>query len=348
MLERLRERVAQEGADALLVTHPANVRYLSGFTSPEDGRVLVTNEDAVLVTDGRYTVQANEESRLETVIVEKGWPDKVMELTGPRRLAFESHAVSYNLFQKLSEGLEAPPVPTEGFVATLRLHKTPEELAHLREAAQITDEAFEHILGFLRAGLHEFEVALELERFMRAAGAEDKSFEIIVASGSRSAMPHGVASRKTIQKGELVTLDFGAKVAGYHADMTRTVGISQVSDELRELYGVVLAAQEAALAALAPGKSGKEMDGVARDLLAERGLAEHFPHSLGHGVGLEVHEGPRLSKHFEHTLEPGMVVTIEPGVYLPDKGGVRIEDLCVITEEGFERLSNAPKEWTEV
>lgn len=348
MLEHLRERVAQEGADALLVTHPANVRYLSGFTSPGDGRVLVTTERAVLVTDGRYTVQAGEESRIETEIIEKDWPGKVLELTGSRTLAFESHAVSYNLYQKLSGGLETPPLPTEGLVDSFRLTKTPEEVASLREAARITDRAFEHILEFLKAGQAEFEVALELERVMRLEGAEDKSFEIIVASGLRSAMPHGIASRKTVQKGDLVTLDFGAKVAGYHADMTRTVGVGEVREELRELYDTVLAAQEAALGALVPGKSGKEVDKVARDLLAERGLADHFPHSLGHGVGLEVHEGPRLSKHFDHTLEPGMVVTVEPGVYLPEKGGVRIEDLFVITEDGYERLSNAPKDWTEV
>ena len=348
MLEQLREKLSDAGAEALLVTRPANVRYLSGFRSPQDGRVLVTLEDAWLITDGRYTAQAGEESRLGVEIVPKDWPAFVAERVGSRRLAFESDSVNYDLFETLNEKLPDTPIPTKGLVSELRLRKTPQEIGTLREAARLTDAGFTHILDFIRAGAREVEVALELERFLRLSGAEGTSFETIVASGARSAMPHGVASNKTIETGDLVTLDFGAKLDGYHADMTRTVAVGSVNGKLREMYDAVLRAQEGALHALAPGKTGGEMDAVARASLTEAGLGENFTHSLGHGVGLEIHEGPRLARDQEERLEPSMTVTIEPGVYLPGEAGVRIEDLTVITEGGYERLSESPKEFLQL
>lgn len=343
-LSRIREGLGDHGAEALLVTYPANVRYLSGFRAPEDGRVLVTHEDAVLITDGRYTAQAAAESRLPVEIFENSWLQHLKDRLGERRLAFEAEGVTYALFSELQEKLGAAPQPTEGLIAELRLIKTPAEIELLRGAARVTDEAFAHILGFIRAGRSELEVALELEHFMRAAGSEGAGFEIIVASGPRSAMPHGTASSKPIASGELVTLDFGAKLEGYHADMTRTVAIGEPSDAHARLYEAVLRAQEAALAALAPGKTGREVDAAARDSLEKVGLGEFFNHSLGHGVGLEIHEGPRLSKVSEQRLKPGMCVTIEPGAYRPGDAGVRIEDLAVLTETGFELLSHSPKE----
>ncbi len=343
-LSRIRNTLADTGAEALLVTHPANVRYLSGFRAPEDGRVLVTYKDAVLITDGRYTAQAEEESRLPVEIFGDSWTEHLAVKLEGRSAAFEAEHVTYALFETLQEKLKGTLRPTEGLVAELRLVKTPDEIDLLRQAAKLTDDAFAHILGFIRAGRSEVEVALELERFMRAAGAEGAAFEIIVASGYRSAMPHGTASSKTIETGELVTLDFGAKVEGYHADMTRTVAVGELTDAHTQLYAAVLRAQEAAVQALAPGKTGKEMDAVARDSLTEDGLGEYFSHSLGHGVGLEIHEGPRLSKLSEGILKPGMSVTIEPGAYIPGDAGVRIEDLAVLTETGFELLSHSPKE----
>jgi len=343
-LNRVREALSESGAEALLVTHPANVRYLSGFRAPEDARVLVTHEEAVLVTDGRYVAQAGEESRLPVEIFETSWTQHLAAKLGGRSLAFEADGVTYALFEELEEKLGAAPHPTRGLVADLRLVKTPAEVDLLRQAARVTDEAFAHILGFLRAGRTEVEVALELGRFMRAAGTEGAGFEIIVASGVRSAMPHGTASSKAIEPGELVTLDFGAKVEGYHADMTRTVAVGALSDAHARLYAAVLRAQEAALVALAPGKTGREVDAAARESLTEAGLGERFSHSLGHGVGLEIHEGPRLSRVSEQVLEPGMSVTIEPGAYIPGDAGVRIEDLAVMTEGSFERLSKSPKD----
>lgn len=343
-LDRVRKAFSEADTEALLVTHPANVRYLSGFRAPEDGRVLVTDAEAVLVTDGRYVAQADEESRLPVEIFEGSWVEHLAAKLGDRSLAFEAEGLTYALFEELKEKLNGTPKPTRGLVAELRLVKTPAERELLRQAAKVTDEAFTHILDFIRAGLTEVEVALELERFMRAAGTEGAGFEIIVASGTRSAMPHGTASSKEIKEGELVTLDFGAKVEGYHADMSRTVAVGALSDAHARLYAAVLRAQEAALAALAPGKTGREVDAVARDSLGAAGLGDHFSHSLGHGVGLEIHEGPRLSKTSEQVLEPGMSVTIEPGAYIPGDAGVRIEDLALITEEGYERLSGSRKD----
>ena len=343
-LEHLRAELGRIGADALLVTDPANVRYLSGFRAPEDGRVLVTQEGAVLITDGRYTAQAADESRLTVELFSDSWTAHLEEKLSGRSLAFEAEGVTYALFEALQEKLTGTLYPTRGLVAALRLVKTPDETELLRQAAGLTDSAFTHILDFIRAGRTEVEVALELERFMRVAGAEGPSFETIVASGFRSAMPHGVASGKIIAEGELVTLDFGARVEGYHADMTRTLAVRRLSDAHAELYAAVLRAQEAALAALAPGKTGKEVDAAARDSLTRDGLGEYFSHSLGHGVGLEIHEGPRLSRVSEGRLEPGMSVTVEPGAYIPGDAGVRIEDLVVMTDTGFELLSHSPKE----
>lgn len=344
-LQRLRERLAHTGAEALLVTAPANVRYLSGFSSPEDGRVLVTEARVVLLSDARYTVQAREEASCEVMILPKLWAAELPALLEGRRLAIEADHLSLAAFRGLAETLGAEPVASEGLVAALRLVKDDEEIARLRQAADLTDEAYGYILNLIAAGRREVEIALELERFMRLQGAEGKSFEIIVASGPRGAMPHGVASDKVIYEGELVTLDFGAKVSGYHADMTRTVAVGEVSERLRELFDATLEAQETALAALAPGKEGRELDALARRVLSDRGHEAHIAHGLGHGVGLAVHEGPSLSKDSSTVLEAGMTVTIEPGLYVPGVGGVRIEDLALVTPEGAERLSNSPKDW---
>ena len=346
MLNKLREKIAEADADALLVTHPANVRYLSGFTSPADGRVLVTEKNATLLTDGRYTAQVDEESRLETDISPAStmWLERVTELAQPYRLAVEADHLTLAQFQELEEKLENAPVPTAGLVTDFRLIKTPEELKAIRAAAKIADDAFSHILNVLKAGMTEVEVALELERFMRRAGADGIAFPITVASGYRSSMPHGTASQKEIGTGELVTLDFGALVNGYHSDMTRTVAVGEVSERDKELYDAVREAQQAALEALAPGKDGKEVDAVARDLLTERGYGDYFTHSLGHGVGLEVHEAPSLTFRKSATLKPDMTATVEPGAYIPGDAGVRVEDLAFITEDGFEQVSQSSKE----
>lgn len=350
-LTALREQFAEAGIDALLVTTPANVRYLSNFATPQDGMVLVTNEDAVLLTDGRYTAQASQESWLTVDILSgqarRDWQAYVSQLAGGT-LGIEAAAMTVAEYQAFEDKTETKPTPTRNLVENLRLRKSPEEIALLRDAAKLTDEAFTHILNVIRPGAKEVEVALELERYMRAHGADDKSFDIIVASGVRSAMPHGVASQKFVEKGELVTLDFGAQIGGYHADMTRTVAVGKPSDAHVKMYEMVLEAQVKALNAVAPHKDGKDIDGVARAVFQQADMGQYFSHSLGHGVGLEIHELPSLSHLRSFTLEPGMTATIEPGVYIPGDAGVRIEDLVVVTEDGFELLSHSDKTLLEL
>ncbi len=343
-LENIRQSLRAAEATALLVTTPANVRYVSGFGSPDDAVVLITEDAAVLLTDGRYTAQAAEQSRLPFEIV-TGLHEAAAERAAGTKLAVEADSLTVAQYRKLAAKLGYEPVALEAVFAKARMVKSEDELAKLREAARIADLAFEAAVAMMRPGVREVEVALELERSMRLAGAEGSAFEIIVASGVRGAMPHGAASQKELAVGELVTLDFGAVVDGYHSDMTRTVAIGEVGAEERRLFDAVLEAQTAALAAVGPGKTGKELDAVARDILAGHGLAEQFSHSLGHGTGLVIHEGPRLSNRSDDVLVPGMVVTVEPGVYFPGFTGLRIEDLAVVTETGRKVLSKSPKEF---
>jgi Xaa-Pro aminopeptidase len=348
-LASLRAAVAQAGADAFLATRPASVRYLSNFSSPEDGRVLVASEAAWLVTDGRYAVQAEQESWLG-VHLTREWIDWVAEtLPADARLAVEADHLTMAQHETLRTALGRDPAATVGLVARSRAVKDTEELTLVRRAARITDDAFALVVERdLRAGVREIDVAMALERAMRDAGADAAGFEIIVASGPRSAMPHGVASTRVIEAGDLVTMDFGARVAGYHADMTRAVAVGPVSQRLRELFDAVLAAEETAVAAIRPGLSGVEADSLARARLEAAGLEGYFAHSLGHGVGLEIHEAPRLAARSEDVLAPGMVVTVEPGVYLPGVGGVRIEDLVLVTDDGHEVLSRSPRGFRQV
>lgn len=348
-LSTLRERLKEVGADAVLLSLPADVRWVSGFRTPEDARVLVTPTVAWLITDARYTTQAAEESAIETRIVERDWQPLVVEAVKGLRLAVQADHLTWKAARDLQEKLGQPPVAAEELLRPLRILKSADEIDRLREAAKLTDAAFQHIVsGPLRAGVRELDVALELERFVRQNGGEGMSFDTIVASGPRSAMPHGTASERVIQRGDLVTLDFGAKLDGYHADMTRAVAIGPVAQPLRGWYDAVLEAQLAGLDAIRPGVSGVDADQAARSVLERHGLAERFLHSLGHGTGLHIHEAPSLSQRSKDVLAPNMVVTIEPGVYDPEVGGLRIEDMVLVTEDGHERLSLSPKDYLEV
>ena len=349
-LRALRARLRELGADAVLVSAPADVRWASGFTTPDDGRVVVTADAATLVTDDRYTAQAAEESAIEVLIAGGHRQlDEILERVGSLRLAVQADHLTWKAAREIEERRGGPPLATEGLTRALRLVKSPDEIDRLREAARLTDAAFAHVLeGTLRAGVREVDVALEIERFVRQNGGEGMAFDVIVAGGHRSAMPHGVASDRVLERGDLVTLDFGARVDGYHADMTRAVAIGPVAEPLRGWFDAVLRAQEDAVAAIRPGLSGVEADKVARDRLEEAGLAELFVHSLGHGVGLQIHEGPSLSSRSTDVLAPGMLVTVEPGVYRPGVGGLRIEDLVLVTEDGHEVLSRSPKAYVEV
>jgi Xaa-Pro aminopeptidase len=332
--------------DALYITRPENVRYLTGFPHPEDAQVLITPEGAFLLTDPRYP-EAERESRIPAKVLKREEREALFQdLRG--RVGFEAEHLPYAALERLRELSPAEWVPTKGVIERLRLKKSPEEVARIRQAQALAERALERALALLRPGVEEREVALEIEFFLRKEGAEGVAFPPIVASGARGALPHAGASEKRLEPGELITLDLGAKVAGYHSDMTRTVALGKPSPEMRRVYEAVQEALEVALQGLKPGRTGKEVDALAREALGRRGLDRYFVHSLGHGVGLAVHEGPGLSPYTEEVLEPGMVVTVEPGVYLPGVGGVRIEELVLITEDGIELLSRFPRGYLEV
>jgi Xaa-Pro aminopeptidase len=346
-LTKIRKALQELNLDALLIASPINRRYVSGFTGTA-GIVLVSLEEAIFITDFRYTEQAQEQAKGFTVVEHKKLiEDEVKEqLTRlkVKRLGFEKNHITYATYDRYNELFDAELVPTSEIVEKIRLIKTPDELTILKKAAEIADAAFEHIQGYIKPGVKEIEVSNELEFFMRRQGATASSFDTIVASGFRSAMPHGVASTKEIQAGELVTLDYGALYNGYVSDITRTVAVGEISTELRKIYDTVLEAQLRGVNGIKPGMSGIEADALTRDYISEQGYGEYFGHSTGHGIGLEVHEGPGLSFRSEMKLEPGMVVTVEPGIYIPNVGGCRIEDDIVITETGNERLTTSTKE----
>ncbi|GAA0521177.1 Xaa-Pro peptidase family protein [Deinococcus depolymerans] len=333
------------GVDALWISEAANVRYVSGFTGGKDGKVLITPQGETLYTDARYAVQAQEESRLPFFIAR---PPATLEHAAPAlrdlRVGFEAESLSVaDLEQLRACWAGATLVSTAGLLADLRTVKTPDEVRAVREAQALADRVFTQVRPMIRAGVRELDVAVEIETLLRRAGAES-AFDIIVASGPRGAMPHGVASGRVIGDGELVTVDMGARLNGYNSDMTRTVAVGTPSDEMRRVYRAVLEAEQAAVAAVRPGVSGAELDALARGILTGHGLGEAFAHSLGHGVGLMVHEGPSLRGASEDILRPGMIVTVEPGAYLPGVGGVRIEDLVLVTDDGHEVLSSSERE----
>ena len=249
--------------------------------------------------------------------------------------------MNYNTYSQLSKSFDV--VPLTGEVEKIRLIKTDEELDLIIKACEIADQSYEYILTYVKAGMTELEVKNELEAHMTSLGASGPSFDTIVASGHRGALPHGVASDKVIEDGDMVTLDFGAWYKGYASDITRTFAVGSVSPEMEEIYNIVLESQLKSLDEIKAGMTGKEADSIARDVISAKGHGEHFGHSLGHGLGLEVHELPGLSQKSTMTLEPGMVITIEPGIYVDGLGGVRIEDDAVVTEKGLKKLTHSSK-----
>lgn len=347
-LNKVRDALKKDNLDAILITNLYNRRYLSDFTGTS-GYLLVTLDKAILITDFRYIEQAtNQTSDFE--VVEHIGPILIevknqLHTYQVKRLAFEENDVTFKEYTDFTHQFtNVKLIPTHNIIENIRIIKTPEELAVMQVAADIADYAFTEILNYIKPGVKEIDVANELERLMRAEGATSSSFDIIVASGYRGALPHGVASEKVIKSGELVTMDFGALYQGYCSDITRTIAVGEISDELTEIYDTVLQAQLLGVSGIKAGMSGKEADALTRDYITEKGYGEYFGHSTGHGLGLEVHENPRLASSEETILEENMVVTVEPGIYVPDVGGCRIEDDIVVTKEGNKRLTHSDKE----
>lgn len=346
-IARLRVLLEQSEGEALLVTHPINRRYLSGFTG-SSGMVLISADRAALLTDFRYREQAPMQAKgFEVIEHAQNVHTTMAELLrewGIQKLLFEERNVTFATYSTMATAY-SPVVllPSGGLIEQLRMVKDADEIAVMQEAAVLADRAFEHILAYIRPGVSETSIALELEVFMRSEGATSSSFDTIVASGERSALPHGTASERLIGRNEYVKLDFGAYYKGYCSDITRTVFVGEPSAKHLEIYEIVKEAQQFALDHLRPGMTGKEGDALTRDIIARYGYGEYFGHGTGHGLGMEVHEEPRLSLSGDTVLTPGMTVTVEPGIYLPGFGGVRIEDDVVMTETGIHILTSAPK-----
>ncbi len=346
-LAKLRDEMASRDLDAFLVTDPVNVRYLSGFTGSY-AVLVATCDSACLLTDSRYVEQASHETYGCTVEqIDLGYVPGVADLFQRLHsgvIGFEESSMTYAEWRELDEGIgEVELIPVENLIAKLRMIKDADEISAIRRAAQLADETFAHVSDIIRPGMTEREVALEIDIFMRKHGAEEAAFETLVAEGDRSALPHAKPTDRRIREQEFVVLDFGARVDGYHSDITRTLLFGSPDEKRRRVYDIVLEAQRRAIAAIRPGVQGFRVDAIARDYIAEQGYAEYFGHGLGHGLGLEIHDGRILTKASEIVLRPGMVVTVEPGIYIPGWGGVRIEDDVLITDSGCEVLAHSPR-----
>ena len=355
---QLRRRITRSGLQGLLITHLPDVRYLSGFTG-SSAALAVTRRAARLFTDGRYTAQAAEEVSAAKVEIVSSSPamHAVQWLAAQPTIESAGFDPAWTSVAELTRWRTALPTSLRRnflvslaapLVEPLRLIKDEDELTILIEAALTGCRLFDHLLGFIRPGLAEYEIAAELEYQARRLGAEGMSFETIVASGVRSSFPHGKASGSKTPRRGFVTLDFGIIREGYCSDMTRTVFLGKPTPGERETYNAVLAAQEAAVAEVSAGIRCGDVDEAARSVLRQAGLAEWFTHSTGHGVGLEIHESPRIGAGQATRLQPGMVVTIEPGVYLPGQFGIRIEDMVAVTKTGGQVLTPAPKALIEL
>jgi len=347
-IAKLLKDLPQRGA--ALVASPVNRRRLTGFDS-DHGLLFLAAGRAVFLTDSRYVEAAR--------AAVTACPVEELKDTGPqlcalcrehrvKRLFVETGHTTLGEATRLRGLLPGVWIETRDSrvdkrLRELRLHKTPEEIACIRRAQAIAEKAFGHILGILKPGMTEREIALALDYAMLRGGAQALSFETIAVAGENGSKPHGVPGGRPLHTGDLLTLDFGAVAGGYHSDMTRTVARGEPRQEQRKIYGIVLEAQRAALDTLGPGVPCKDIDAAARAVIEAAGYGEHFRHGTGHGVGLEVHEAPNLSRKSKDVLAPGMVVTVEPGIYLPGRCGVRIEDMVLITETGYENLTKADK-----
>lgn len=351
-ISKLREKIPVKAGQAALITSPVNRLYLSGLKSSK-GWIFITPDESYFFVDFRYYAAAKKQVSSLNIVLTSDFKADLLKIA-------RKHQVKTVLIENdgitLSEVLKVEKWLKEGDIAlnkhnaldkalySLRAKKTPIEIENVKIAQEIAENALRELLPLIRPGVTEKELAFELEFLLRKEGAEAIAFDLIVASGKTSAIPHAEPSDKPIEIGDFVTIDMGAVCAGYHSDMTRTVAVGAISDEQRRIYNVVLEAQKMAIDAVKPGISCKDIDAIARNFIAESGYANCFGHALGHGVGLEIHEKPFLSKRSEDILQPGMIITIEPGIYLANAFGVRIEDMLLVTADGHENLTAIEKE----
>jgi Xaa-Pro aminopeptidase len=347
-LEKLRSQFTSLKVDAFLITFPPHLRYLSGF-SGSSGIGLVTPDTSYFLTDGRYADQVkNEIHGWKTFITQRSLFDEMYRrklLQPGTRVGFDGNTVSYSQFTQLKQSLPRIKfLPKVDCVERIAVVKDENEIGKIRRAVEITDRVFSEILPLLKLGVSELDIAAEISYRQRKHGSEIDAFESIVASGERGALPHGRATSKKIKQHELITLDFGCVVDGYHSDMTRTVALGAPKPEARKIYNIVLDAQVRAIESVRSGMKTKDLDAVARTYIKKKGYDKFYRHSLGHGLGLQIHEPPRISVLSTAMLETGNVVTIEPGIYIPNLGGVRIEDDIVVRNGSCEVLNTSTKE----
>jgi Xaa-Pro aminopeptidase len=350
-IDKLVGGLGEKNIDSILISHAENRRYLSGFDGSA-GFLIITPKKKILATDARYTVQARSQAPdYEIVTISSdigGWLPELASEFNIKKLGFEEGHLTFSLYRRLCDILDKGKsglklIPVDNMVEPLRAVKEPEEVELIAQAAGIADAAMGHIRESLRPGMTEIEAAWEIEKFMREKGSQSLPFEVIVASGPNSALPHAQPSARAIREGEPIVIDIGSRVEGYASDLSRTLCLSAPDDTFKKVYDTVLGAQAGAIALIKPGMTGAEADKLSRTIIEEGGYGEAFGHGLGHGVGLEVHEYPRLGPGSVEELAEGMVFTVEPGIYIEGWGGVRIEDLVVIEAGKVKEISKAKK-----
>jgi Xaa-Pro aminopeptidase len=348
-LTRVREQLTKRRVDAILLTNLDNIRYASGF-SGSSATVVITSKRAVILVDSRYTLQAKEECPGFEVIQYSG---DVLKTTNDILLedkvasvGFEAEYVTISTHRKMRKMIDKGVrlVGTKRVIEDIRLVKDADEIRKLKKAIALADECFDHIISFVKPGMTERDVALEIYLYMYKNGAESLAFDTIVAAGPHAAFPHAEPGQAVLQKGQMLKMDYGARVDGYNSDITRTIFLGEPDDKQKEVYNTVLDAQLKAIEAIKPGVLGKDIDAIARDYIASKGYGENFGHGLGHSLGMATHDGPGLSSGSDIALESGMVMTVEPGIYIEGWGGVRIEDDVLVTETGCEILTKARKD----
>ncbi len=354
-IQKLRAKLAEKDLDAILISTPENRRYLSGFTGSA-GYLVITMDDTFMATDFRYIEQATKQSpdfEIVKIGIDWSWLRELLEASGSRSLAFEGSHLTVSTYRQIADAFQSNGanrrvgksglIATKGLVEGLRAVKDTDELAQVQRAIDIADETIEKISHSVQHGETELEVAWHLEKTMRELGADSTSFDIIVAAGPNGAMPHHRPTDRAIVAGEPIVIDMGAKAGGYCSDITRTVCAGEPDETFRKIYDIVLGAQLTSISTVRPGMTGRQADELSRVVIAEAGYGDFFGHSLGHGIGLAVHEYPGVGPKSDHILEEGMVFTIEPGIYVSGWGGVRIEDMVVLEKDGAKVLTSAPK-----
>ncbi len=339
------EKLKKENLDGLIVFSPANASYLCGFES-RDAYILISKKSKIYFTDARYLEEVKKQLKAKFTVKDIGSSfsetlSKSVRKLRLKRIGFESRYITYNSYLKLKSKLsqESFLIPASFLIEELRQKKSKEELTKILSAVKITIQALRYAKRFIKPGLKEIEIAGELERFIRLNGADSSAFDMIIASGPNSSFPHHRTGSRRVRANELVLVDIGVNYKGYKSDLTRIFFLGRITFSVRRIYDLVLGAQARALALIRPGVQAAQVDACARQYLNENGLGKNFVHSLGHGVGLEVHEAPRISPQEKTTLEEGMVITLEPAVYLPNKFGIRLEDMVLVTQKGAKLIS---------